>query len=103
MNNKVMIGIIALVVFVGGVLFLKGFGTEQTLPPTTSNTVQDNNVAKSAAPVVTGKLDDIIAALDGEDAQEVSAAEAGNADVDTALSDEAIINDVTQSYDETVL
>lgn len=107
MNSKAIIGIIVVVVLAGGVWYMQGTETPPVPAPVPAPTAQEpvseqrNIVAQAPAP--TGKVGDILASLSDEDAQETAAIQAGDADAETALSDGAAINDLSQTYDETAL
>lgn len=98
MHSKILSFIAVLVVLIGGVLYMQVSDPGNIpLPEYVPDT------AKEAAPVATGKVDDILASLGSEDAQEESFRQTGDADAETVLSDEGVISDLNQSYDETAL
>lgn len=103
MKNKIMILVIVLVVLGGGLWYMQSAGTKPALAPETANTPAQNNGANADAPVATGKVDDLLASVDSEGWQESDMILAGDADAETALSDEGVISDLNQSYDETTL
>ncbi len=105
MNSKAMIGVIILVILAGGIWYMQG-ATPSPAPVATAPAVVEQppvttTVAQEPAP--TGKVDDIIASLDGEQTQEAAIITAGDASADTVLSDGTAINDLSQTYDETQL
>ncbi|MBI2120503.1 MAG: hypothetical protein HYT94_02675 [Parcubacteria group bacterium] len=103
MNSKVILLIAVLVVVAGGVLYMQTSIPEPTLAPVIEQPMRENDAAKEAAPVATGKVDDLLASLGGEDSQEADFIKTGDADAEVVLSDESVISDLNQSYDETTL
>lgn len=103
MKNKIMISVIVLIVLAGGFWYMQSEGTKPALVPETENMPAQNNGANADAPVATGKVDDLLASVDSEGSQEPDMTLAGDADAETALSDEGVISDLNQSYDETTL
>lgn len=105
MNSKAMIGVIILVLLAGGVWYMQGAKTSPAPVATAPAVVEQPPVTTTVAqePAPTGKVDDILASLDGEQTQEAAAVTAGDADTETVLSDSTAINDLSQTYDETQL
>lgn len=106
MNSKVTITVIVLVLLGAGIWYMQSTSVVVPIPATVPVTEQPANnpsdiVAK--VPVPTGKVDDILASLGGEQSQEATGVQTENADMDAAVSDNTVISDLSQSYDETTL
>lgn len=102
MNNKAMIGVIILVVLAGGIWYMQS-ATPSPAPIATAPAAVEQPPVTTTEPAPTGKVDDILASLDGEQTREAAVVTAGDASADTVLSDGTAINDLSQTYDETQL
>lgn len=106
MNKNILISTIVVVLLAGGIWYMRD--TKERLAmepaaPATEQTASETTTTVAQEPASTGKVDDIFSSFSDEQSAEVATTQAGDKDAETAISDGAAINDLTQTYDETAL
>lgn len=105
MNKNILISTIVVVLLAGGIWYMRDTKERlamETTSPATEQTVSDTTTV-AQEPASTGKVDDIFSSFSDEQSAELATTQAGDKDAETAISDGAAINDLTQTYDETAL